>query len=240
MTYEILYSYTEASIIAAKIREDTNSDNFIRVGISFTLNEDYRRTIFKPEQEYCSARVLDCLSDLNELINDSMGEKQNYLIRKAELCYGGSVSSINKNAEKELIYMMREPIRENNNIRLNELKKICDKLKSRYKDVALYKDSGIYLSAAMPYNPLYENPGVSIDLLDIRIPREVLGCRVEFVLPERIYDCKKIEGPFNSLAQYIMFGKMLEDLEKAHQEFLDLVDQSKEVRKLKVVKKISV
>ena len=85
---KILYSYTEGPIIAAKLR-DTNGENFIRMGISFPINDSNRyHTIFKPEGDYCSAEILSYLLDLEKLI----GKK--FTLRKAELCYGGSVKMI--------------------------------------------------------------------------------------------------------------------------------------------------
>lgn len=243
MTLDILYSHTEGSTIAAKIRQEFEDEAVIRMGISFALDKAHKSTVFKPEQEYCNASAVGYLLDLSNLIEDSE-EKRRFCVKRADLCYGGSVGFINTDsrAGEEIIYMTREPIGNGNCSLpyLSELKRLCDSLVTKYKNVALCRESGSYLSAAADYNPLTEKPGVNIDLLDIQIPKEVLGCRIEFVLPEGIYDYKKIETPFNAVAQHVKFGKMLEELENDHREFLQMADSSRESKKLKVVKKVSV
>lgn len=227
LTPEIIYSYTEGPTIVAKVRDR----RFIRVGISFPLEEKYRSTIFKPEEEYCSAEVLSYLLELSKLI-----DKRKFTVRKADLCYGGSIKMRDVNKQIESIYMTRVPL--DDKLYLSDLKEICDLLMHIHKSVAFHK-CDLYLSAAIPYRP-NEKFAVSLDVLDINIPKQVLGCRIEFVLSEQLYDYKVIEEPFDTVAQYINFGKSLTELERAYEEFLELVEKIREKKKLKVVKRVKV
>ncbi len=236
-TPKVLYSYTEGPIIAAKLKHVQADEVFIRMGISFPLDNSYKSTMFKPEQDYCSVSLLSYLLELCALID----EERQFTIRKADLCYGGSVKMIDmsKQVGRESVYMNREPL-EQHGLSLSELKKICDTLSGVHREVAFYRAGEYYLSAAIPYNPLTEKFGVSMDVFDIKIPKQVLGCRVEFALPEQLYDYKIIEEPFDAVARHVNFGKLLAELEHAHEDFLELVERSRERKKLKVVKRVKV
>jgi hypothetical protein len=234
---QVLYSFTEGPAIAAKIRHAGTDDTFIRFGLSFPLGAEYRSKVFKPEEDYCSSSVLPYLIELNELID----EKRRFTVRRADVCYGGSVTFIDTNRMngKESIYQLREPL-ENSSLTMNEMKKISDALESLNKSVAFLRTGELYLSAEIPYNPFTEKYGASIDVFDMKIPKQVLGCRVELLLPEESYSVEKIEKPFDAVAKHVKFGRMLGELEDAHKEFLKLVSESRDRNISKVVKVVEV
>jgi len=241
MASDILYSHTEGPVIAAKLKHAEGEESFIRMGISFPLDAKYRSTVFNPQEDYCSTEVLSYLSDLSLLIDD----KKKFTVKKADLCYGGSVKMVDveKGKGRESVYKTREPLNDSG-LYLADLIKVCDFLGNIHrgpdKGVALLKSSDLYLSATIPYCPLGESFGASIEVLDINIPRQVLGCRVEFVLSEALYDYKKIEDQFDAVAQHVSFGKTLSELEQAHKEFLELTDKSREKKKMQVAVKVKV
>ena len=239
MTTELIYSYTEGPAIAAKLKDiNLTANNLIRMGISFPLEEKYKKTEFRPEENYCSSELLKYLFDLDQIIDN----ERNFTVRKADLVYGGSVNYINveEMKGKQSIYKTREPITEKDRIYIKELDEVCEAMIGLNNSVALYKNKDTFLSASIPLNPMKGDFGSGIDVLNIKVPAETLGCRVEFIMPENKFDYKKIETPFDNLANHLSFGKTIEQLEQAHQDFLDLVEQKRERKKLKVVKKVQV
>lgn len=235
---EMVYSYIEGPIIASKFRHCNEDGSFIRTGICFPLDEKLYKSSFSPESDYCSSKILNYLVYLAGLVD----EKRRFSVTKANVCYGSSTQllEVEKMKGKEMICKMIEPI--SPGLHLQDLGSLCNGLKEKNKEVSLYRESSVepFLSSSIPYTPLTEKFETNLDVMEIKIPKTTVGCRIEFVLPEEIYDTKKIEEPFDLVAENVKFGKKISELEKMHEEFLEMVERSREKQSLKVVKTVEV
>jgi len=231
----LIYSYTEGSAIAAKLNHRENDIDFIRMGISFPLDREKYKSTFKPSEDYVSHEILNPLLEISDIVD----ENRRFSVKKTNICYGNSLSMIDKK-EKNIVgmFVMNEPVDESSSLSLNSLAKICDSLNENHKEVSLYKDSGTYLSARMGSSQLSNNFMLQMDVLDIKIPKESLGCRLEFIMPKEQYEIEKIERPFNDVTYFAGFGKKLSELEKLHEDFLKLKDSYRDKSKVVMTVKV--
>jgi len=222
----LIYSYTDGGIIAAKLNHRENDTNYIRMGISFPLDREKYKSTFKPTEDYVSHRILEKLLDLSEIVD----EDRKFKIRKTNVCYGNSIRMIDNKEGKGIVgmFVMNEPINESSLLNLEGLTNVCDSLSKKYQEVSLFKDADTYLSATMNSGSVSNNFISQLNLLDIKIPKESLGCRLELILPAEQYETAKIERPFNDVSNYVGFGKKLQELEKLHEDFLNLKDSFRE------------
>ena len=221
----LIFSYTEGGIIAAKLNHKEGDTNYIRTGITFPVVREKYSSTFKPSEDYLSYRVIEPLLELSDIVD----ENRKFNVAKTNVCYGNSITMVDKEKSKGIVgmFVMNEPLR-NSSLSLRGLYNVCDILKEKHQEVSLFKDSGSYLSSKMGGSALSNRFSSHIDLLDIKIPKETVGCRVEFILPEDSYETEKIERPFNDVAQFVGFGKKLSELEKLHEEFNQLKDSYKD------------
>lgn len=233
----LIFSYTEGPIIAAKLLDKKDDVNYIRMGVSFPLQREKYKSRFHPQENYVSHLILDALPELN-LIDTT----RKFLVRKADICYGNSLEIVDTASMRgtEAVTLMREPLNEGSDITLDELGVLLNSLVAGNEEVSFYKTGGCYLSASIPYNDFTQSFGSQLDLLDIEIPAPSLGCRIEFFLPEELYEMGKIEKPFDRIAQAINFGQTLSRLERMHEEFLSKKEESKKRDRKKVVSSVEV
>jgi hypothetical protein len=234
MENSLVYSYTEGSVIAAKLNHREGDAEYVRMGISFPMDRSKYASSFKPSEDYLSHEILETLTEISSLVD----EERAFRVSKTNVCYGNSLNMMGKDKCVMGMFLMNEPINEDSCLSLNGLGNVCDSLAKENQEVALYRDSGSYLSARMGASHLSNKFVSNLDVLDIKIPSDSLGCRVEFILPKESYDIGKIEKPFNEVAYFAKFGKKLDELEKLHEDFIKIKDSYRGKSKIAMTVKV--